>query len=349
MGAFKLYLTGTLMLLGLGSQAQMGGKDTYAFLNLTGSARVAALGGNALSVTDNDVNLGFYNPALLSKSQDQQLSLNLVNHFAGINFGHASYAKHYDSLATFAGSIQYINYGKFDQTTPGGEVLGTFTAGEYAVQLGAGRAIDSMWSIGANAKILLSSFETYTSFGASVDLAVAYNNTKRLYGAGFLVKHIGTQVIAYEKGRRESLPFEIQAAVSKKFGHAPLRLGLGLENLQKWNLRFVDPDPQPVIDQLTGDTIIDDKSHFGDKLMRHVVLNAEILLTENFHVRFGYNYRKRQELRIVEKPGFAGISWGFGLKISRFHLAYGRSIFSLAGGSNHITVSTNLAQGRTRN
>lgn len=310
---------------------------------------MAALGGNAISVRDNDANLGFYNPALLNETHANQLNLNYVNHFAGINFGHVTYGRHYDSIATFAGSVHYINYGQFQHTLPTGENIGTFSAGEYAVQLGASRALDSMWAVGANFKMLFSSFETYNSLGAAVDLGVSYKNTKRLYSAAFLIRHAGFQITTFNQGNREQLPFEIMAGLSKKFRHAPLRLGLGLENLQKWNLRFVDPDPQPEIDPLTGDTLIDDNSYFFDKLMRHLVVNAEILLTENFNIRLGYNYRRRQELKVAEKPALAGMSWGVGIKISKFRLAYGRSIFSLAGASNHLSVSMNLAEFRTGN
>ncbi|MDX2442255.1 MAG: hypothetical protein QNK30_00520 [Bacteroidales bacterium] len=40
---------------------QIGGRSTYAFLNLTNSARVAALGGKIVSLPDNDLDLPFHN------------------------------------------------------------------------------------------------------------------------------------------------------------------------------------------------------------------------------------------------------------------------------------------------
>src|SRR5690554_7780094 len=44
-----------------------GGSNTYEFLNLSSSARVAAMGGNQIAVKDDDIFLGIDNPALLNK------------------------------------------------------------------------------------------------------------------------------------------------------------------------------------------------------------------------------------------------------------------------------------------
>ena len=64
---------------------------------------------------------------------------------------------------------------------------------------------------------------------------------------------------------------------------------------------------------------------------------------ENFHFDLGYNYKRRQEMKVVVRPGMVGFSWGFGLRISKFHIAYGRSSYHLAGGTNHFSLTTNLS------
>jgi hypothetical protein len=38
-----------------------------------------------------------------------------------------------------------------------------------------------------------------------------------------------------------------------------------------------------------------------------------------------------------------GFSYGFGIKISKFHLSYGRATYHLAGASNHFSISTNFS------
>jgi hypothetical protein len=84
------------------------------------------------------------------------------------------------------------------------------------------------------------------------------------------------------------------------------------------------------------------KFEFGDKLMRHMVVGTEILLGPNFNIRLGYNYLRRQELKLADKPATSGISFGLGMKIKRFNLSYGRAIYHVAGPSNHLTLSTDL-------
>ena len=38
-----------------------------------------------------------------------------------------------------------------------------------------------------------------------------------------------------------------------------------------------------------------------------------------------------------------GFSWGFGIRISKFHLNYGRASYHLAGASNHFSITTDLS------
>ena len=69
-------------------------------------------------------------------------------------------------------------------------------------------------------------------------------------------------------------------------------------------------------------------------------------MTKNFQLRFGYNHQRRQELVLKEgsKKGTNGFSFGFGLKIKRFSFDFARSIYSLAGATNHIGISVNFGE-----
>ena len=96
--------------------AQKGGESTYSFLGLTNSARVAAMGGEVVSLLDDDINTVFHNPALLSPGMHNNLCLNYVNYFAGVNYGYASYAYSLEQAGNFAAGMHYVNYGSFDHT-----------------------------------------------------------------------------------------------------------------------------------------------------------------------------------------------------------------------------------------
>jgi hypothetical protein len=64
------------------------------------------------------------------------------------------------------------------------------------------------------------------------------------------------------------------------------------------------------------------------------------VITQNLNIRLAYNYRRRQELKLEDRPGTAGLSYGIGLKVSKFNLSYGRAIYHRSGPSNHISVTT---------
>ena len=75
------------------SFSQTGGDNIYEFLNLTHSGLVSSLGGTNVSLSGNDLNLAYHNPALLNSGMNKSLALNYVNYFAGINYGLAMYSR----------------------------------------------------------------------------------------------------------------------------------------------------------------------------------------------------------------------------------------------------------------
>ncbi len=84
-------------------------------------------------------------------------------------------------------------------------------------------------------------------------------------------------------------------------------------------------------------------NEFLDNLGRHIVINTEFLVSKNFNIRFGYNYQQRAELKIDDKIGTVGCSWGLGFRVNKFHLSYGRSAFHQAAATNTFSISTRLS------
>lgn len=325
--------------------AQMGGNNTYEFLNLTSSARIAALGGNQIAVKDDDLFLGIENPALLNKEMDNKLAMTYVGYLADINYGLASYAKHFDSVGTFNLGVKYIDYGDFIETDLAGNETGGFTAGEYAFMLGYGRQLDSNFSIGVMLKTIYSSFYDYSSLGIAADLGLTYHLDKHGLTVSLLAKNMGRQLSTYvENQEKEDLPFEIQMGVSKRLEKVPIRFGLIFQQLQQWDLQYDNPNDNQESSILSdANEQEENEPGFMDNLGRHIIFNAEFLLTKNFNIRFGYNYLRRAELKIDEQLGTVGISWGVGMRISKFHLSYGRSAYHQAGATNTFSVSTRLS------
>lgn len=327
------------------SYSQTGGSHTYEFLNLTTPARAAALGGNNAAIPDDDVNFALSNPSLISPLMDNHLAFNFVDGYSDINFGFATYSKTFEKVGSLAASLMFVDYGKFEYADLyGNRDQGTFSVADYALNLGWGRRLNPKFSIGANFKTIYSSYESYTSFGMAVDVAGSYISDEDGFMSSLIVRNMGTQIQSYSGYYTEPLPFEIQIAASKKFTHAPFRVHLLLNELNRWDLRYEDPYDTET-DPITGEVIEKNTvPDWGDEILRHVVVGGEFLPSKNFSVRFGYNYKRRQEMKVDSKVSMVGFSWGFGIRISKFHLSYARSTYHLAGSPNFISVSTNLSE-----
>jgi len=325
--------------------AQIGGSSTYTFLTLPNAARVAALGGDVISITDNDFNFVFHNPALLNETMNKSIVLNYVNYFSDIDFGYAAYAFHIKKLGTFGAGLHFINYGTFEDADVTGEITGNFYAEEYALNLYWAREITERISLGVNLKPVLSQLERYKSYGVAADLGLIYKSKDSLFAIGLVCKNIGTQIESYYGNNREPLPFEIQLGISKKLKHAPFRITLLAQHLESLDMTFENPlYPTTTIDQFTGEVSTQSNfEKFTDKTFRHIVVGLEFVPSKNFHVEVAYNHQRRAEMNLPSKPAAIGISWGFGVRISKFHLSYGRASYHLAGASNHFSVTTNIS------
>ncbi len=323
--------------------SQIGGDNTYSFLNLNTSARSASLGGKTIAIDDRDLNLSYHNPALLKTGMNNHLSMNYVNYFAGINYGYSAYSFQGPKDVQMAAGIHYLNYGEFQRANKYGEKTGTFNASEYALNIIFSKALDTNFTLGANLKPIYSNLESYKSLGVAADFGVTYTDTSGLFTAALVLKNIGFQITPYQGDTRESIPFEIQLGFSLKLRHAPFRLITNFNHLETPNLRYSKPDFKD------RNAAVYERDESGssfnkniDKIMRHVSFGVEITPINNFYVRFGYNYRKRQELKIPSKPSTIGFSWGFGLKVFDFRLNYSSADYHLAGNTNHFSIKADL-------
>jgi len=323
------------------SFAQLGGKSTFQFLNLNASARPAALGGNAIATHEDDVTLVWQNPSQLQISMNKQLAFSYVGYIADIKFGDVAYAQSAGKFGMYAATLHFVNYGSFDRTDETSAIIGTYTAGEYALALSWSKALDSNLFIGASFKGILSDLGDYKSNGVAADVGITWYKPEKLICATFVVKNVGTQLKKYENGDREPLPFEIQAGFSKQLLNAPFRFSFIGQQLQKFDLSFIDPLKSGV-DPLTGEDK-SEKISFAKKVSLHLIMNVEILFSKNFNVRLGYNFLRRNELGFPDKKGLSGLSGGFGFKVNKFNLSYARAVYNTAGGSNHFTITTSLS------
>lgn len=319
--------------------AQLGGSKSFGFLQLPSSARITALGGYTSIAQDADLASITQNPSLLNERMNNIWSLNICNYFQDIQYGHIATAFNVKNVGMFGIGINYINYGSFVLRDDIGNEQGTFKAAENTVNFSYSNKF-RQFKYGATTKFLFSTLESYRSTGLALDLGGSYTDSTTGLGLSFSLLNVGSQVKTYN-GNRESIPFEARFAVSKRLKHAPFRFTVTLHNLQKFDLTYDDAlNGSNQIDLSTGLAIKKDYS-ITDKLMRHVALGTELLFSENFNLRFGYNHQLRRELSIDEKPGTVGFSWGFGIRVKKISFSYGSAKYHLAANTNMFSLSVN--------
>ncbi|MGC9470068.1 MAG: type IX secretion system protein PorQ [Bacteroidales bacterium] len=337
----KIYRVAMIIMLPVHLSGQTGGTATYTFLGLPATARIAALGGKMVAVKDGDLNLSFSNPSLLTKEMEYQLVLNMADYFAGISYGYASFALPSGTWGNRAVGIQFINYGRFTEADETGVITGQFRASEYAFHLMWSKDIDSLLTIGITLKPVFSVFERYTSLGLATDLGATYHRPENGFTASLVIRNLGTQLFTYH-GITEPLPLEIMLGASYKPEHAPFRFIFLLHHMERYTLTYQTEAENSVN---AGSSPTDNPSGLekaAENLMRHLIAGVEFMPLDNLYLRLGYNYQRRRELQVPTRIGTVGLSWGFGLKISHFSIAYGRATYHLAGASNHFTVTTRL-------
>ena len=335
----KLFIL-LLLLFAFSTYSQVGGQSVYQFLNLISSPRQAALGGKTITTYDYDVNQPLFNPATINQEMNGKFALNYGNYFGDVTYGTAAYAYTYDRhLQTFHGGITYINYGTFDGRDEMGQETGEFTGSEIALSLGY--AYNVPWTklyIGANAKFISSTLESYNSFGVAADLGAVYVDDKNDINYGLVVRNLGTQVTTYA-GQNEKLPLEVIAGISQELENVPIRWHLTLENLQKWKVGFANPARG---EQTIDGEVIEEKVGFLGNAFRHVIFGAEIFPKKAFSLRVSYNFRRAAELKILEQRTFSGISAGFGVRFAKFRFDYSYSRYTLASNTSLFGLMINL-------
>lgn len=321
---------------------QIGGKHVYEFLNLVTSPRQAALGGKTITIYDNDVNQAHYNPATINAAMDNHLALNYGSYFGEVSYGTASYAYTYDRrLQTFQAGVNYVNYGTFDGRDENGISTAEFTGSEIALSVGYSYNVPyTELYLGASAKLIASTLESYNSYGGAVDLGAIYIDEDNDINYGVVIRNIGTQFTTYS-GTQEKLPLEIMAGISQELENVPIRWHLTLENLQQWNIAFSNPArAEGTIDG----GAVEEKVSFFNNALRHVIVGAELFPTKGFNLRVGYNFRRAEELKLIEQRNFSGISVGFGLKFNKIKFDYSYSRYTLAANTSLFGLTINFQE-----
>ena len=319
--------------------AQIGGNATFKFLNLSISAKQAALGGKVYTGLKNDIFQPAFNPATLDSTLNNHLGANYADYLSDISYGNIAYARQFKKIGMLYAAVSYINYGRFDYADVNGERNGTFGASESALILGyAYRIPNSNWRVGANTKFILSALQNYTSTGWAFDFGLLYQNDEKGIATGLTARNLGWQLTTYQ-GTNESLPFEVDLSFAKTFLHAPFKWFVTFENIQTPKIAFVNSAHST---QDPNGNVINEDISFTDHLFRHLIIGVELFPRKRFNLRAGYNFRRSAELSQKDERFGSGLNFGFGLRLRKFEINYAYSNYHYAAGTNFISITVNL-------
>lgn len=290
-----------LCLLGRAQEAN----GVFHFLQLPFSSHAAALGGENVSIIEDDITMALHNPALLSCVADKTLNLNYMLYIDGVNVGSAAFSRTAGERSSWAIAAQYVDYGTLKEMNEENIELGMFSAkdmflcGIYTYDL------SDYWSGGVKANLIYSNYEKYSSFAIGVDLGLNYYNQSNDFSASLVARNLGGQLIAFDN-RHEKLPIDVQVGISKRLAHAPFRISATLYDLTDWS---------------------------GTSFFDHAVLGLDFLPTEQFYLSVGYNFRRADEMKVTGSSHWAGLTAGAGIQIKRFKLGAAYSKYHISSSS----------------
>lgn len=292
-------------------------QTVYNFLRLPMSAHAAALGGDNITIIDDDATLVFANPALLSSVSDKTIALSYMNYMSGANLAGAVFNRIVKEKCSWAVSAQYLDYGKMKETDASNVQTGEFSAKDIALNGHFSYMLSNKFVGGISVKLINSYIGSYSSLAMGVDLGLNYYDADREWSVSAVAKNLGGQLKAFDEDY-EAMPLDLQVGASKQFEHLPVRLSATLVDLNHWHYSF----------------------------FKHMVVGADILLSQSIWIGAGYNFRRADEMTLGEGDNEsshgAGFSFGAGLNLERFklNLAYGK--YHVASSSLSVNVAYSL-------
>jgi len=321
----------------------------YSFMELPTSSRLCAIGGQNVSIRDGEITMALQNPALLCGSTDKILSLNYSYYLKGTMSGSAMYGHNFgrskielhpdepDKPNYFAVAVHYLDYGKMEYASEQGEKIGgTFTAKDILIDAVYARQLGPMFTVGVGLKPVFNFYESYSSFALAVDVGGHFQMKDSTLQVGLALRNIGWQLKGFytlEGGQqREKLPLNLELGLSYTIKHAPLRFGMTIHNMQRWDLSYGVKDAENGV-------------KWYDMMFRHTVFMMDIVpKSEKFYLTLSYNHRHRAELQLSDQRSLAGFALGAGVRIKMVRLGFALSQYTKSNLSYMASLSMDINQ-----
>jgi hypothetical protein len=337
--------------------AQPAGYSSFSSLTQGGSARLVGLGWDALA-HPGDVGFSAFNPALLRHEHRGQIALTSQASLGGLRVGSLTYGLPWGSkpdriqapLAqwdaqrglhswsaptwTTAVGVDYLQTGLLEERDAAGELTGTFRAQEVTPRIAAAAHWQG-FTAGLGGKLAMLTYGPYTAQALALDAGLLWTVDSGRTSMGLVVKNAG-QSIEYFAFEREALPLDVQVVLSQKLKHAPFRWNLAYTHLQRWDLRYLDPQ-LITKDPLSGEITVQEISIWNNAL-RHIHPSVEAQLGGRIFIQVGYDVRRQMEMRLPTRRSNPGLSFGLSLQTAKMAYQYGSAVYHVAGRLNQFTL-----------
>ncbi|MEP0985496.1 type IX secretion system protein PorQ [Ekhidna sp.] len=306
---------------------QIGGSLGYQSLNLTNNPRTAALGGTTISLADGDISQFLENPSTLDSVGEKNVFVNFNPYFADTFIFSGAYSFNAKGLDNFAVGITYVNFGSFAMTDESGSKLGTFQAQDYTFFVGKAHQV-GIFTLGTNLKLTHSSIENYGSTALLMDIGGTFRVNSN-WTVAMVFENMGFRLSSFTDFDSPQIPFDVKLGTTFKPKYMPLRFTLTSTNLVN--------DFSSESSENTGRS-----NRTVDQILKRVNFGAEVLLNKHFQFLIGYSHKRKQELKLDEIGGGAGLSYGLMLRVKRIEFRFSRATYHAAGGSSFISLRTDL-------
>ncbi|OUT97579.1 MAG: hypothetical protein CBB92_08305 [Flammeovirgaceae bacterium TMED32] len=301
----------------------------FHFLNLPNSSRAAALGGSAVSSNDNDIAMGYHNPAILGDSTLGDIYIMYHPYLAGINRMSTIAQFSAGKIGPLTAGILFTDYGTFDETDELGTVIGRFKAQDYVLHIGKSHSLGP-FTLGINLKIAGSYISTTGANALLFDLGGIYRSPYQNFSVGMIIKNLGFLISDYTTDAHTSLPFDVLIGTTFKPEHMPFRFTVTASDLVRSSDDLYVSNPNENIRQL-------------DQIFRYFNFGTALLIGKRVELNLGYNHRQRVAFSVDEMAYGAGLSFGFLLKIKDYEFQFSNAKVHAAATSQYLSIKTNTS------
>lgn len=302
---------------------------SFTSLELPSNAVLSGLGSVNVSKADYSVDFFQYNPALSSDTLNNWASANHLFYFAGTGMSSFVYQHGFKNIGAVSFAVNHLNLGSIDGYDNTGVSTGSFKSSETILTVGKSHQVNH-FRFGVNVKGLFSNLAGYRANVLLLDLGGVFVHPEKDLSIGLTIKNLGVVLDEYSPTSTSQLPFDVQAGVTYKPEHMPVRFSATAYRLTDYKIPYQGAQG-------------DEEMNALDKALSHLTFGAELLIHRNVNVLFGYNFLRHKELKMETVGGGSGVSIGAIARLKQMSLAFSRAGY-VTGGAYQLSLNINTSK-----